>query len=200
VIEIEQRVTALSAAEALAEQINAAHILGEFVLDDPDEVVLAGDRAVVRVISKGVDAAETRIGIDGAAVVGAGEPERFGLGIGQPHLAGRSDRQRGCGGRIDLGQRGLDRRIAVAVEIRLALAERAGSERLAVYFAVAHIDVDGNGCGNDAFQVADGVLDCGRECRRRVADAGIVDDVDDETRSAAGDRRGGRAARTSSRP
>src|SRR5262249_13449029 len=77
------------------------------------------------------------------------------------------------------GQRAEQLRVAVGAQIREALAECAGAERLAADLAVADRDIDTDRIGELALEILEYSIDRGGEACRSARDARIVRDIDD---------------------
>ena len=182
-----QRIVARACAEGIGTVEHLpAHDLGNFMGDDGREIILAARHAIAVVVSKNVGrAAEADITV--RIVAGARYAESFGFGGGDPPLPAYRARRRQCrrGRRIAVGiqifdERALELRVGNLVEISDAFAQSARAERIAADLAVANIDRDRDRIGEVAFVIIDHLHDVGLESRRRVGDARIPVDVDDE--------------------
>ena len=143
------------------------------------------DRPVVGVIGERRGAAEPNIPIDAAAR--AEEPQSLRFGRRHPIIAvGRVRAGQSADGGLwsaDIAPAPsafLNLRVAEVIEGCQALPEIARTQCLAAYFAVADVDVDRDRVGEPAFEKSDRICDRSFECRRRVVDARIITDIDDQ--------------------
>ena len=163
-----QRRVARSTRDGFAEQIDPAHGLGKFVLDDTDEVVYAGNRPVGGVVGVWIRATEPRIPINIGAGLLKGQSQCLGVGRGDPHRPVDRHADWHCrrGGRVDAGKRIFDGRVAVTRKIGLALAQRADLQRLTGYLAIADGDINRDRTCEYAFVVVNHIADGRNEpCR-----------------------------------
>ena len=196
---VQQRIAG-RAADGIAEQVDAAHHLGEFMFDDADKVVIARNRPVVRIVRKRKNVAEPGVSVDIGAGLLKRQPERLGFRGSDPHCAvdRHTGRQACCGRRVDTGKRIGDARITVVTKKGFAFAQRIRLQLLPVDLAVADIDVDGDRCGENALVVADDIIDGSDKARRQAAHVLVVTDVNGEpgriARWRGARRRSGRSA------
>ena len=140
------------------------------MLDDANKIVFARNRAIIRIVGERKNVAETGEAVD----IGTGllklQSECLGFSGSDPHRAAdrHAGRQACRSRRVDTRERVDDGRVAVVAEEGFALAQRIRLQLLAVDLAVADIDVDGNWGGEDAFVVADDIVDGGDEPGRQA--------------------------------
>src|ERR1700730_15802567 len=144
--------------------------------NDPEKVVLPRGHAVAVVIVERLVAGEADITVDTCA--GPEQSDRFGIAPRYPkrpiYRTGRRqgrDGRRIVGGLSIGGQASIELCVGISVEKGYALAERVGTQRIAVDFAIADIDIDRDRVAELALEILNDGIYRGLERGRGTGDA-----------------------------